>query len=150
MPTKVPKPLGRDPREILAPGKYWLISPGARESSTWTRYAKILKSENNPGSFEITGTRENPEEDSTWIVIQVSQPIQILNSAIPKFGSYSQGDTPELLGLWDQPDPSWIHDASEAMDRLEDYGKGLSNILKPAAIALGIILGLAILSRFKK
>lgn len=143
MANKTPKPLGKEAYFTLSPGKYWMLSPGR---TNWNKYSRVLVSDNPKNSFKIFEVLENRDEDATFVGIEVKEPIKVLKAAIPRYGNYQDVEDRFETAGWEQPSPSMIHDASEALDRLSNYGDAIT---KAAWAVGGVALILWFTSRRK-
>lgn len=110
-----------------------------------------------PNIRALRGGEVNLDKNEVLIRFQVLEPVKLKDSPLDWFASgWGALENPETdgfkSGVWEHPGKTFI-DVIDELD-LPNVGdiaeKAVSNIIKPIAIGLGILLGLAILSKLKK
>jgi hypothetical protein len=99
----------------LTPGKWALYSP-AKEA--WNIYYRVLKAR-YPDHFRVWRSQGHRETGAIYVVIEVKKPITIDDRRIFTRAIPYDGRTPEDMGWWVEPPPSWTHSADEAVQELK-------------------------------
>jgi hypothetical protein len=141
--------------EIVEPGVWGFIlgGVGRKETNLWPDYKDLLRMEYGRDAFRTIRTEENRREHETWIVLEVKEPMMldraVMGNPIYYGQDYASAEIvhPYNGGIWKQPDPDWISDASDAIERTKDLGEGLASWGSTIALSvLGVGLGLFLFS----
>lgn len=129
------------------PGWYFAIIPidKHREFSNWKK-SQLLKSR---------ATLENREAGQAFIVLEAPQPWRG-RTAPPDtvFGLYQIGTSgmtaldaadPYTGGIWEIPEPHWIHQASEVAEAVQEGAVAVAQAATSGLKTAGIIIGAGLL-----
>lgn len=113
---------------ILEPRrKYWFVL----EVKAWNAYRRLLKKIWGDQAFSTERTIEHTQEGFpklVWVVLKIgSRPMFVSADIMGPPHDYEAGDHPEALGVWEEPEPHWIHTASEYAENAEFYASTVAD-----------------------